>query len=64
MKMKTHITVISLLALFAGNVVAGPLGTGFTYQGRLDVGTNAANGSFDLAFTLCDALKSCQSRVL
>ena len=27
-------------------------GTGFTYQGRLNAGTNAANGIFDLTFTL------------
>ena len=30
-------------------------GTAFTYQGRLSDGTNAANGGYDLAFTLYDA---------
>lgn len=35
---------------------AAPLGTEFTYQGRLTVGTNAANGKYDLKFSLYDAL--------
>ncbi len=30
-------------------------GTAFTYQGRLNVGTNAANGSYDLRFILYNA---------
>ncbi len=33
-------------------------GTGFTYQGRLNDGTNPANGSFDLSFTLFDAAET------
>ena len=37
---------------------AAPLGTAFTYQGKLASGTNAANGSYDLKFTLYDALSS------
>ena len=32
------------------------MGTAFTYQGKLDIGTNAAKGTFDLKFTLYDAL--------
>ena len=35
---------------------AATLGTEFTYQGRLTVGTNAANGRYDLKFSLHDAL--------
>lgn len=35
-------------------LLAAPLGTAFTYQGRLGVGTNAANGLYDLRFTLYD----------
>lgn len=34
---------------------AEPLGTAFTYQGALTVGTAAANGSYDFAFKLFDA---------
>jgi len=30
-------------------------GTAFTYQGRLNSGTNAANGSYDMTFALFDA---------
>jgi trimeric autotransporter adhesin len=37
---------------------AAPLGTAFTYQGKLANGTNAANGSHDLKFTLYDALST------
>jgi len=32
------------------------IGSGFTYQGRLTVSNNPANGQFDLRFTLFDAL--------
>jgi hypothetical protein len=35
---------------------AAPFGTAFTYQGRLVAGANAANGRFDLTFSLYDAL--------
>jgi trimeric autotransporter adhesin len=31
-------------------------GTAFTYQGRLNIGTNIANGTYDLQFTMYDAL--------
>ena len=31
-------------------------GTAFTYQGRLNVGTNGANGVYDLRFALFDAV--------
>jgi hypothetical protein len=36
-------------------VLAAPLGTAFTYQGRLHDGTNAANDLYDLDFALFDA---------
>jgi trimeric autotransporter adhesin len=36
--------------------IAHAQGTAFTYQGRLNSGTNAATGSFDLRFALFDAL--------
>jgi len=57
--MKPHrptiiVLAIALLALFAGNIVAAPLGTAFTYQGQLADGGSAANGVYDLKFTLFD----------
>ena len=36
-------------------VFAPPIGTAFTYQGRLNDGGNAATGSYDLRFTIYDA---------
>ena len=47
-----------LLHLFAMSVLTGslvqaaPLGTAFTYQGRLTDGGHPANGSYDLTFML------------
>src|ERR1035437_7763622 len=57
---KTNYVVVTLalLALFAGSIVAAPSGTAFTYQGRLTVGANVANGNYDLNFSLYDALSS------
>lgn len=37
---------------------AAPLGTAFTYQGKLTEDANPASGSYDLKFTLYDALSS------
>src|SRR5689334_23280578 len=34
----------------------GSVGSGFTYQGRLNVSGSPANGQYDLVFTLYDAL--------
>lgn len=53
--MKTK-TLISLTAWLLGLQFAGAQGTAFTYQGQLNDGTNTANGSYDLSFTLCDAV--------
>jgi hypothetical protein len=56
MKTKQILTTIALLTLFSSiSMAATPLGTAFTYQGRLTVGTNLANGSFDLRFSPYDA---------
>ena len=33
-------------------LLASPLGTAFTYQGRLSDGANTANGIYDLRFTM------------
>jgi hypothetical protein len=48
-------SALALLALFAGNLVAGPLGSAFTYQGLLNAGSGPANGSYDLQFAVFDA---------
>jgi hypothetical protein len=48
-------TVLTLLVLATINSSLATLfaqGTAFTYQGRLNAGTNAANGSYDLQFAL------------
>jgi hypothetical protein len=50
------IPVSALLVLMSQFAVADPLGTMFTYQGRLSSGGNAANGSYDLKCSLFDAL--------
>lgn len=57
---KSHnvIVLLALLACFAGNIVAGPIDTAFTYQGRLASGTNVANGVYDFSFALFDAASS------
>src|ERR1039458_5492604 len=50
--MKTRISFLLTLALFAVTVRLQAQGTGFTYQGRLNTGTNPATGTFDLTFSL------------
>ena len=55
--MKTKLTmIIALLAFSMGIVSAAPLGTAFTYQGRLTDGANVASGNYDLRFTIYDAV--------
>jgi len=53
------LSVLALLALVILNsqfsTVYAQGTTAFTYQGRLNAGANAANGSYDMAFTLYDA---------
>jgi hypothetical protein len=50
--MKTYIKIFIMLALLVGAINLRAQGTAFTYQGRLTDGTNAANGSYDLTFSL------------
>jgi hypothetical protein len=51
--------VVSAFSLQPSTLVfASPLGTAFNYQGRLAEGGNPANGSYDLRFSLYDALAS------
>jgi hypothetical protein len=52
MKPKLLATLAALLALAA---LVRAQGTAFTYQGRLNDGANAADGFYDLRFTLYDA---------
>jgi hypothetical protein len=44
------------LPLFIFISQAAPMGTAFTYQGRLANATNAANGRYDFGFALYDAV--------
>jgi hypothetical protein len=56
------VRALPLLAVLAGlwtlnpQLSASPLGTAFTYQGRLADGGNPASGIYDLRFTIYDAL--------
>src|SRR5882672_1919866 len=52
--MKTQHLVSVLAALAVGPLKAAPLGTAFTYQGRLIDGAIPANGNYDLKFALYD----------
>jgi len=53
---RTHYSIaLVVLAVSAQVALADPLGTAFTYQGRLADGGQPANGSYDLRFILYDA---------
>jgi Alpha galactosidase A len=47
---------VALLATALSLLSAAPLGTAFTYQGRLSSDTNAASGLYDVRFAVYDAL--------
>ncbi len=47
---------LSGAVLLAGHTVLAAMGTAFTYQGRLVDEGNVANGSYDLKFSLCEAV--------
>jgi hypothetical protein len=56
--MKSSILFVSAFALSSLLVAVSPAlaqGTAFTYQGRLNDGTNPANGKYDLLFVVYDA---------
>jgi hypothetical protein len=60
MKTKIHIhlgllAVLACLSTLNPQLSAAPVGSAFTYQGRLDDGGLPAKGSYDLTFTLYDA---------
>ncbi len=47
---------MALVILLAKTSLAAPLGTAWTYQGRLTAGDSPAKGNYDLQFKLFDAL--------
>jgi hypothetical protein len=55
MKIETLTAMAALVVLSAVSTQADPLGSAFSYQGRLNDGLNPANGRYDLQFTLYDA---------
>ncbi len=58
MKAKTKLLTLLglLLAALNSQLSTCAQGTAFTYQGRLNDGANPANGSYDLRFTVYDAI--------
>src|SRR5437588_9302853 len=54
MKPKLFSLMLLALSLATTQLLAAPLGTSFTYQGRLTDAGNPANGAFDLQFTIYD----------
>ena len=50
------LTALALLGLAGSVLTAAPLGTAFTYQGKLTSGGNPATGIYDLRLTIYDAL--------
>jgi hypothetical protein len=56
MKIKSTLSLLTMAALCAIKTSAAtPLGTGFTYQGRLNDAGAPANGNYDMIFNLYDA---------
>ena len=57
--MKTPLNLLAvILALCVGLVSARAQGTAFTYQGRLTDNGSAANGNYNLRFTIYDSVTS------
>lgn len=53
--MKRFLTILTLTSAIAAAIHAAPMGTSFTYQGRLNDGGAPANGKYDMVFNLYDA---------
>ena len=53
--MKTKLHLLTVLAILAGVHQVSAQGTAFTYQGRLNNGTNPASGNYNLTFSLYTA---------
>jgi hypothetical protein len=49
-------TALTCLPPFSPQLSAAPLGTAFTYQGRLADGANAATGLYDFSFSVWDSV--------
>jgi hypothetical protein len=49
------LTLLALLAALTPQLAAGPLGTAFTYQGKLNNGSSPATGLYDFSFSAWDA---------
>ena len=54
MNRKTLLSLLAVLSFACAAATAAPLGTAFTYQGRLNDNLQAANGRYDLKFILFD----------
>ena len=50
-----HRALGTIVLLWASPLLAQPIGTTFTYQGRLTDGGNPASGAYDLQLALFDA---------
>ena len=55
MKTRTLVSLTALLSLLVSLSQAEPLGTAFTYNGRLIVGADPVTGSYDFRFLIYDA---------
>ena len=55
LKLSYEVLGLALLASFVSDILAAPVGTAFTYQGRLNSGGQPANGNYVLRFALYDA---------
>lgn len=63
-KMKGIVWVMLLWATFClSPAQAAPMGTAFTYQGRLSDGGTPANGAYDFTFTLYDSLSAITGQI-
>ncbi len=60
-KSNNFVLAAALLTFSVSDIAAASLGTAFTFQGHLTQGTNAANGNYDLTFSLYDSDSSTNS---
>ncbi|MCK5563837.1 MAG: hypothetical protein KAJ07_01205 [Planctomycetes bacterium] len=55
LKFSLYVAILLVALSITSNIIAEPLGTAFTYQGRLSDAGSAADGSFDFQFKLFGA---------
>ena len=55
LRLNHRVLRFALLASFVSDILAAPVGTAITYQGRLNSAGQPANGNYNLKFTLYDA---------